>query len=99
VVGFALGDLRLTPAAFWRLTWREYLMMAAGFHRRQVRKWHHTRFLATVLVNVNRDPDSPPVTPEELMPLPGDAPAPEPMSLEELETELARVAAIDTDWL
>ena len=97
--GFGLGDLRLSPAAFWRLTWRQYRMLAAGFHRRHVRRWQHTRALLTLLTNVHRDPDSPPVRASDLLPLPGDAPNEVPLSAEELDTELARVAEIDTDWL
>ena len=92
-----MGDLRLTPAALWRLTWRDYLMRADGFHRRQIRKWQHTRFLATMLLNVNRDPDSAPVEPWEVLPLPGD-PVPEVLNLEEVDAELARLAEIDKDW-
>jgi hypothetical protein len=92
-----LGDLRIKPAALWRLTWREYCAIAGGWHRRQIRQYHHTRYLAAMLVNVNMGPDGTPVDPAELLPLPGDPPPPEPMSLEELDAELARIAELDKD--
>jgi hypothetical protein len=98
VVAFALGELGLRPAEFWDLTFSEYLCMAEGYHRRQVLDWHHTRWLGTILLNVNRGEDDAPLTPEEVKWLPGDK-IPGLISPEELDAELARVAAIDTDWL
>jgi hypothetical protein len=75
-------------------------MRADGFHRRQIRKWQHTRFQVTALLNVNRDPEKTPepIEPWEVLRLPGD-PQPEVLTLEEIDAELARLAAIDTDWL
>ncbi|GAB3661500.1 hypothetical protein GCM10027594_31350 [Hymenobacter agri] len=75
-------------------------MRAEGFHRRQIRKWQHTRWLGTVLLNINRDPEkSPePIEPWEVLSLPGD-PQPAVVTPEELDAELARIAQLDTDWL
>lgn len=97
-MGFALGDLRLTSKAFWRLTWREYLILAAGFHRRQIRQWQHTRFIVAGFFNANRGQDDDPVQPTDVLWLPGDAEAPPPpaASLTEAEylAELDRLDAI-----
>ena len=81
------------------MTLRDYLRRANGYHRQQTEQWRHTRLLATVLLNVNRASDDAPLTPEEVMPLPGDAPAVVAMSEETFTQELARVAVLDSDWL
>jgi uncharacterized phage protein (TIGR02216 family) len=36
---FGLGELRLTPDPFWRLTPREFELMQDGFFRREDRAW------------------------------------------------------------
>ena len=96
---FGIGDLGLAPKAFWRLTWREYRLRADGFHRREIRKWRHTRWLGTLLLNVHRGEDDPVQTPEDVLYLPGDPPLLTAATPEELDAELARVAALDPDWL
>ena len=89
---FALGELQLRPKQFWRLSWREYLALCAGQELRQVRAWHHTRFLSALLININRAALAPVVTVEEVLPLPGDGPRRfSGMSLDELEATLARL--------
>lgn len=73
--------------------------MVRGYHRRQAERWRHTRLLATTLYNVNRDPDSEALRPEDFMPLPGDELAltgPE-MSEADYLAALAAVAALDGD--
>ena len=94
MLGSALGDLRLKPAAFWHLTWREYCAMADGFHRRQVRKWQHTRFLAAITLNVNRAEKTPPIQPQDVLWLPGDPP-PTVLDEEEFEATMARLSNPD----
>jgi len=72
--------------------------MAQGYVRRQqqaerqeLAAWQRTRWLGTVLRNVNRG-DNPAISPEEMLPLPGDGPlATGAMS----EEEFARIAALD----
>lgn len=97
-MAFALGELGLRPAEFWELTFSEYLCMADGYHRRQVLQWHHTRWLGTILLNVNRGEGDEPLSPEDVLPLPGD-PDPAVLTPEELDAELARIVQLDTDWL
>ncbi|MBH8558996.1 phage tail assembly chaperone [Hymenobacter negativus] len=95
---FGIGELGLKPKAFWRLTWREYRMRADAFHRQEIRAWRRTRWLGTILLNVHRGEDDPAQLPEEVLYLPGDPPL-LTISPEELDAELARVAALDPDWL
>ncbi|MGY3091080.1 hypothetical protein ACVWYF_004144 [Hymenobacter sp. UYAg731] len=87
--------MRLRPAAFWQLTWREYCAVAAGWHRRQIRKWHHTRYLATMLLNVNRAEKTPAILPHEVLWLPGDPEPTPPMDEVEFDATMARLAATD----
>ena len=95
--GFGLGDLRLKPGAFWRLTWREYLIIADGWHRAQIRRYHHTRYLAAVNVNINRAKGTPVIEPSHLIWLPGDGPrSTGALSEEDFEATMARLAEFDT---
>ena len=96
---FGVGDLGLAPKAFWKMTWREYRLRADGFHRAEIRQMRRTRFVAAVLLNVNRGPDDAPVAPEDVFYLPGDPPLLTAATAEDLDAELARVAALDPDWL
>ena len=89
--------MRLSPKAFWRLTWRQYLSAAGGYHRREVARWRHTRLLATVLLNINRAEGEPALSPEDVLPLPGDPPPPLPISAEAFAEADARLAALDAD--
>jgi hypothetical protein len=74
-----------------------------GYQRQQKRReveeveaWRRTRFLGTLLVNINRAEKTPAISPEELFFLPGDPPPPEPMSLEEFDAIIARLGEFDT---
>ena len=96
---FALGELGLSGKAFWRLTWREYLTRAAGYHHRQTLKWQRTRWLAAQTYNSQRTEKDPVVLPTDLLWLPGDPPPPQPMSVEDFDAHMARRAALDTDLL
>ena len=71
--------------------------MARGYQRRQTDGWRQTRLLATILVNVNRDPTkTAALSPEELFALPGDAPWEPALSEEDFEATMARLAEFDT---
>ena len=70
--------------------------MARGYHRRQTEAWRRTRWLGTILLNVNRAPNTAAAAPEEVLSLPGDPPPAPPMSLTELDETLARLAEFDT---
>ncbi|GAC1379177.1 MAG: hypothetical protein NVS3B25_31560 [Hymenobacter sp.] len=64
--------MRLSPAAFWKLTPAEFDALRRGHQRAQVQQWQHTRWLGTLLVNLQRGPDDVATLPEDLLPLPGD---------------------------
>ena len=93
--------LGLRPAEFWDLTWNEYLSIADGYHRREADKWRHTRWLGTILLNVHRGEGEDVMTPEEVMPLPGDVLplAAHVLTPAEIDAEFVRLLALDTDLL
>jgi hypothetical protein len=76
----------LSPKKFWRLTLTEFDCKCRGYRRKQVDAWRRARLLATLLVNIHRDPKTPAVTPEALLPLLGDVlePSTTPSSAEEI---------------
>lgn len=92
-----LGDLGLLPDQFWQLTYRELAYMAAGHSRRTLETWRRTRWLGTLIVNINRGPDTPAYSPEDLLELPGDPPPPPGPSQEEINALAAEVLALDAD--
>lgn len=70
--------------------------MARGYKARQTEAWQRTRWLGTILLNVNRAAGTPAIAPEDVLELPGDPPPAPPMSAEELDATLARLAEFDT---
>ena len=50
-----LGQLRLSPTAFYDMTLEDFLLAADGFHRleevRQQQDWERTRWLATLTLS------------------------------------------------
>lgn len=84
------------------MTFAEFDCMAWGYKQRQKREehaqvegWRQTRLLATILVNAHRGPNQLAQTPEEFMELPGDPPPAPPMSEEDFEATMARLAEFD----
>lgn len=70
--------------------------MARGYHRRQTEAWRRTRWLGTLLLNVNRGHTDPAYEPEEVLALPGDPPYAPKLNTEEFEDTMARLAEFDT---
>jgi hypothetical protein len=70
--------------------------MVRGYNDCQTQEWRRTRWLGTILLNINRAHGTPAYAPEDVLELPGDPPAAPPMSVEELDDTLARLAEFDT---
>lgn len=70
--------------------------MVRGYNARQTDAWQRTRWLGTILLNVNRAAGTAAYAPEDVLALPGDPPPVPPMSSEELDDTLARLAEFDT---
>ena len=67
-----MRDLGLTPRGFWELTPREFLLMAEHRERMESNHWKRVRWLASIIVNINRPKGRPAITPEKLLPLVSD---------------------------
>jgi len=60
------------PNDFWRQTWRENALIAESYHNKISLQWEQTRYLATMIHNVNCQKKSQMLKPEELFKLPVD---------------------------
>lgn len=74
---------------------RGYLRRQEAKREREVDKWRRTRLVATILVNAHRGPSQLAQTPEEFLALPGDPPPTPPMSEEDFDATMARLAEFD----
>jgi len=95
VIALGLGGMRLTPAVFWRLSMREWLLLQRGFFDKMEQEykmnWEQTRWQTYILAlpnarkgTLNR--------PEDLIRFTWDAPRDNPqMSEEELNEFLAHM--------
>lgn len=63
----ALGDLRLKPWEFWRLTRHEFDLMVAGARRQQRFWWYLVASLAAWLLSPWRPKDKKPLRAEDLL--------------------------------
>jgi len=64
--------LGLKPDEFWGLTFGELGLLRQAKENRSLETWRQFRWLGTILVNLQRDRKKGMVTPERLLPLPGD---------------------------
>ena len=60
------------PDTFWRQTWRENALIAEAHHNKMNLDWERTRYLATMVYNVNCQKKSQMIKPEDLFELPVD---------------------------
>lgn len=61
------------PDNFWRQTWRENGLMAESYHNKINLNWEQSRYLATMIYNVNCQKKSQMLKPEQLFELPVDS--------------------------
>jgi hypothetical protein len=62
----------ISPDNFWRQTWRENGLIAEAYHNNVNLNWEQTRYIATMLHNVNCQKKSQMLKPEQLFSLPVD---------------------------
>lgn len=60
------------PDTFWRQTWRENALIAEAYHNKINLDWERSRYLATMVYNVNCQKKSQMIKPEDLFELPVD---------------------------
>jgi len=62
----------IRPVDFWANTWAENQLLGESHTINNYLDWERTRYLATMLFNVNCNKRSQMITPEKLFPLPQD---------------------------
>jgi hypothetical protein len=62
----------LKPNEFWNNTWKENQLLGEAYMIRLNIEWEQTRYLASMLINVNVDKKSKMISPDKLFPLPQD---------------------------
>ena len=62
----------IRPADFWANTWTENQLLGESHSINNYLEWERTRYLATMLFNVNCTKRSQMITPDKLFPLPQD---------------------------
>tara|TARA_R100000935_G_C2793418_1_gene147065 strand:- start:167 stop:454 length:288 start_codon:yes stop_codon:yes gene_type:complete len=60
------------PDNFWRQTWRENALMAEAYHSKTNLNWEQTRYLASMIYNVQCEKKSQMLKPHDLFELPID---------------------------
>ena len=70
----------ITPDDFYDLEPREAFLLIEAYQEKEDEKWQHTRYVATVLINIHKDPKKKAIKPHELMPLNIDKKGREDMS-------------------
>ena len=69
---FYIGQIGIDPNNFWSNTWKENILLSEA-HSIQINlDWERTRFLATMIHNVNCSKKSQMLQPESLFKLPQD---------------------------
>lgn len=75
----------MKPWEFWDMTFTEVEIACKGYEKRMAKQKEIPRLVAAILMNVNRKPNSPPISLEEVMPLYTDKEKADLMSKEEYE--------------
>jgi hypothetical protein len=60
------------PDVFWRQTWRENALIAESYHNKINLDWERSRYIATMVYNVNCSKKSQMIKPQDLFLLPVD---------------------------
>jgi hypothetical protein len=89
VIALALGGMKLTPAVFWRLSMREWLLLQRGYFNEMENeyklRWEMVRWQTRIIAAPNYKPGF-----ESILRLPWDAPPENPVFTDEEEAEFVR---------
>lgn len=72
LVDYYIGQVGIDPDKFWQNTWRENQLLGESHTIKINLQWEQTRYLATLIHNVNVGKKSQMIKPEKLLPLPQD---------------------------
>ena len=72
MLDYYIGQVGINPNEFWINTWKENQLLGESYMIRMNISWEQTRYLASMLINVNVDKKAKMITPDKLFPLPQD---------------------------
>jgi len=72
LLDYYIGQVGINPNEFWANTWKENQLLGESYMIRMNVSWEQTRYLASMLVNVNVGKKSAMIAPDKLFPLPQD---------------------------
>lgn len=72
MLDYYIGQVGIPPAQFWEQTWAENQRLGESYNIKQNLEWERTRYLATMIHNVNCSKKAQMKKPEELLRLPQD---------------------------
>lgn len=72
MLDYYIGQVGIRPNEFWSNTWKENQLLGESHTIKLNIQWEQTRYLASMIINVNVDKKSKMVSPEKLFPLPQD---------------------------
>lgn len=72
LLDFYIGQAGIHPDTFWINTWKENHLMGEAHMIKCNLQWEQTRYIATMLYNVNCQKRGQMITPDKLFPLPQD---------------------------
>lgn len=69
---YYIGQVGIKPNEFWSNTWKENQLLGESHNIKLNIQWEQTRYLASMIINVNVSKKANMVSPEQLFPLPQD---------------------------
>lgn len=72
MLDYYIGQVGINPNEFWANTWKENQLLGESYMIKMNISWEQTRYLASMLVNVNAQKKSNMIAPDKLFPLPQD---------------------------
>ena len=72
MIDFYIGQVGINPNEFWANTWKENHLLGESYLIQQNLHWERSRFISTMIYNVNCTKRSQMIAPDKLFPLPQD---------------------------
>jgi|TARA_R100001480_G_scaffold83403_1_gene91617 hypothetical protein len=72
LLDYYIGQVGVQPKDFWSYTWAENQLLGEAHTIKQNLEWERTRYVATMLFNINCSKRAQMITPDKLFPLPQD---------------------------
>lgn len=72
MIDFYIGQVGIDPDKFWSYTWKENHLLGESYLIQQNLDWERTRFISSMIYNVNCTKKSQMIPPDKLFSLPQD---------------------------